>query len=222
MYTPINNVMYTAAYDGAMAAMTEGARSPSSTTAADYTAQANAAGAWAQEFDTQWNSAATADMVQVGLAWDGSAGYWSQRGGGIPTPASLLQPVNALIAIITEAELYYASQGITPPAWGGSGSGVPGIAVITGNGGNTTDAKQIYVANTLPSGVLTNAQIIVANSLVNGQPLELTVDGPGTFTINFNSPAKYNGAETNQIILGPNSDGAAVSFNWSSVLGRWV
>jgi hypothetical protein len=128
MYVPINVPVYNAAYLGFYAGIVAAGRNTTDPVVADYAAMAAAAGVWAQEFDTQWDSATTADGLQIPLIWQESYGVWEGRNTQSLTLSACTALVLGIIASITASEDYYASQAIIPPTWntgGGGGGGVP-------------------------------------------------------------------------------------------------
>ena len=217
-YTPINLIMYTAAYEGALAAMTAYMRSPNSQSAGDYVNPATAAGMWAQEFDVQWNSAVAGDMLQVGLAWSLSEGIWNGKSPAALTLLQIQNQVLAVIAIITEAELYFAGQGITPPPWGG-GSGGTGLGIVITGAGNVVSATYgRYYADTSGGDVT----LQVGNGVDNQPLLAEVAVGVGKLTLTTVGGANtllYNGVYTNTVQL--QGTGAAASWNWVDPLKRW-
>src|SRR5208282_3496480 len=115
---------YVTSYNGALSGML-GGRLPSNTDPTAYATQAAAAGVWAQEFDTIWADGAAIDEAQAELTLFGSYAAWVGRSVSSLVPSQVIGTITAIIAQITEAELWYESQGITPATWmsGGSGGG---------------------------------------------------------------------------------------------------
>lgn len=142
-YTPINSYVYEAAYAGALAGMNASAYTLA-TNATTYAMNAAIAGAWAQEFDTLWNSAATLNQLQFDAIKSLSETNWYDRTpqavvytnwastGNVSAldPSTYQQSVTALISIMSAASLYFTGQGITPPAMGnGNAISIGGIPV---------------------------------------------------------------------------------------------
>jgi hypothetical protein len=126
-YSPVNGDVYACAYSGAYGGFTGGRAIPG----VNYSAQAIAAGVWAQEFDTLWASAVQLDEVQAEMILTQSYAVWDTRAPQSLTPSEIIATIDAIIAAIDAAEAYLASQGITPPTWntggGGGGGGVPPV-----------------------------------------------------------------------------------------------
>jgi hypothetical protein len=121
-YDPTNLTVYSLAYAGAQAGFIAG-RAISSTNPLDYADMNVAAGIWAQEFDTLWDSSAAIDEVQaMGIALQSYA-VWESRSPTIATATQVAPLVNAILTNIAEAETLLALQGITPPTWGTGGGG---------------------------------------------------------------------------------------------------
>jgi len=141
-YTPINPYVYEAAYAGALAGMNASAYALQSN-ATTYAMNAAIAGAWAQEFDTVWNSATTLNQLQFDAIRSLSETNWYDRtpqaliytdwasngNTSALTPATYLPTVTALIGVINAGSLYFTAQGIAPPAFGGNATSIGGIPV---------------------------------------------------------------------------------------------
>ena len=143
-YPPQNKTVYTAAYAGAIAGIAASQRTPTDELASDppVVGDADIAGAWAQEFDTQWGTVAPSTLDVLSIEECSAAVFI----GNCPPPTSpFLAPSNwtgpvlAVIAIVKSGEAYFASQGVTPDPWpsGGGGSGTTGATGPTGATGAT-------------------------------------------------------------------------------------
>jgi len=123
-YNPINDQVYFAAYSGALAGMAVSDRVPSDSSAANQANVAAIAGAFAQSFDTEWNSATFITDIQNRCIEQSSQSVWQMRapqaGQVTPlVPATYSATCRALIAIITAGGTYVTGQGITIPDMGG-------------------------------------------------------------------------------------------------------
>lgn len=120
-YVATNPTIFAAAYSGAFAGMLASGRVLSSSNAADYTGIAAVAGAWAQQFDTTWASAANPGTAEVLDTYNQSYGVMEQRQPAVSnqtsTPSFWLSQVTAIIAAITAVLAYYAAQGTINPLW---------------------------------------------------------------------------------------------------------
>lgn len=148
-YTPINPYVYEAAYAGALAGMNASAYALQSN-ATTYAMNAAIAGAWAQEFDTVWNSATTLNQLQFDAIRSLSETNWYDRtpqaliytdwasngNTSALTPATYLPTVTALIGVINAGSLYFTAQGITPPAVGsGNATSLLGVPILSATAG---------------------------------------------------------------------------------------
>lgn len=129
-YTPINSYVFEAAYSGALAGMNASAYAQQSP-AAVFTMNATVAGAWAQEFDTIWNSATLLNQLQYDAIRSLSQSNWLDRtpqavvytdwastgNTSALNPATYQSTVQSIISIISAASLYFSAQGITPPGF---------------------------------------------------------------------------------------------------------
>jgi hypothetical protein len=113
-YTPNNTSVYVAAFAGAVAAMTMSDRVISSTDTAAYQAQVNAAGAFAQTFDTQWGMRTTTTLDLNAITQAAGQSYILRTPNSIKL-GDYSSIVAAIITAITGSEAYFASQGIIPP-----------------------------------------------------------------------------------------------------------
>lgn len=125
-YVPINVPAFVAAYSGAIAGMAVSGwiSDPSS---ADYTQVTAIAGAFAQAFDTVWNSAAALNNLESAAIVSISTQEFANRG---PGPQALPKfvlasnwavPAAACAALVLQSDAYFAGQGISPGTGGGSG-----------------------------------------------------------------------------------------------------
>jgi hypothetical protein len=132
MYTPINGDVYTLAYTGALNGMAQAGRAGTSANVEEYNPFAVAASAWAQQFDTLFNSATALNEVQATLILNGSFGYWgvAQRTAAVMAsslalaldPLTYAPNIQPILATITAALENFELLEITPPPWGGSGT----------------------------------------------------------------------------------------------------
>jgi hypothetical protein len=124
MYTPNNDLVFTAAFAGCLAGMAASGRNPTSITPADYNNTVATVGAFAQEFDTLWalTPAATLELQTIEEACEGA---WSGRAplddpSGI-VPATWQPLCQGIITIVQAGLAYYTAQSIpNPPAGGGA------------------------------------------------------------------------------------------------------
>jgi hypothetical protein len=118
--TPININVFIAAYSGAIAGMATSGwiTDPVST---DYSFVTAIAGAYAQEFDAVWNNATPINTLEQASITAVVSENFRGRGPGPLADSAFTNPQNwsvnvaACIAVITEGNVYFASQGIVPP-----------------------------------------------------------------------------------------------------------
>lgn len=138
-YAPKNSNVYEAAFAGAFGGMLAGT-SPGDTTQADYNAMSAAASAYAQEFDTLWNSA-IANNFQVQAIQLASKAIWESRTGNLATqtPASYAGVCNSIIAAVNGAPNNAIGGAYAPQGVGGNisaaifGDGSDGTVVFDGS-----------------------------------------------------------------------------------------
>ena len=113
-YVPNNLDVYTAAYTSCLSSATAADKQPTSQVPASYAVAASVAGAFAQSFDTEWG---VTPLTQVELDAIESIveAAWFDRGPSSIIPSTYSSLCRALIAIVKQAAVYYASQGITSP-----------------------------------------------------------------------------------------------------------
>jgi hypothetical protein len=160
-YVPRNIFIYMAAYSGALAGM---GASPlgnrqGSVSSSDYTTPAQAAGAFAQAFDTQWGGA-TSTILDEELTWSCCAQAIASRtpmtGSDSDNDASAWTTiVQSIIALVQQGDLYVASQGITPPEGSGVNS-ITGTEPIVASGGSNV-AVSILPATEVAAGSMSAA-----------------------------------------------------------------
>jgi hypothetical protein len=134
-YTPRNVFVYAAAQAGAMAGMQQpGSPVLTNPESIDYAILAASAGAFAQEFDTQWGSSDVPNIYDAQSIADACAQLWSTRTVlpqvdifgrvlvNFASPAIYASEVAALIAMIQAGDAFNALQGTTLPAAGSSGT----------------------------------------------------------------------------------------------------
>lgn len=117
MYTPNNQTIYIAVFSAAMSGMAAAGRVNTDSNPAAYADPAAVAGAFAQEFDTEWGARLTTDL-DLKMATQESYGLWEGRLGPADAtalnPATYLETVTALIAMIDAGGTYMAGQGVVP------------------------------------------------------------------------------------------------------------
>lgn len=144
-YTPLNVLVYSAAFSGAMAAICEPAGAAVlDPVTGDYAAQASIAAAWAQAVDTAWTNS-PANSYDTDAIKFMSLEFFGGHGTGPLSPIGTLATQSnwtvfavACVAAVRQGDTNFASQGITPPGNGNSnraeGSGTAttaGQATIT-------------------------------------------------------------------------------------------
>lgn len=167
-YVPINVYAYTAAYSGAIAGMavTGWIVDPLST---DYAQVTVIAGAFAQEFDTLWNSATQLTFLEMQATQSIVAQEFSLRGPGplasgvFSLPSSWTKPAAACAALVLQSDTFFAGLGIVPPS-PSTGSGLPPVTVAD-NGDILEVVAGVWAkATPAPSGgCSTNGVIITGN-----------------------------------------------------------
>lgn len=162
-YTPVNLSVFIAAYTGALAGMACDGRNPTSTLPTDYLSQTTVAGAFAQEFDTNYLGVTHTAQVEAikqicQSAW---AGRLPLNQALFNSPGTYLPLCSALFAIVNELTVYFASQGINDniPSGGGGGPPAPAIGLevfvnvagndLTGDGTQGNPFRSINRACTL-------------------------------------------------------------------------
>lgn len=119
-YTPVNGQAFTAAYSGAVAGMAVSGWITDNV-AADYATVCAIAGAFAQAFDTAWNSATVLNLLQVQAMTTVAQQEFASRAPGPLSQASYqlaatwTVPAQACVALINASSAYFAGQGIIPP-----------------------------------------------------------------------------------------------------------
>jgi hypothetical protein len=123
-YTPNNQYVFNQAYAGAVAGLL-GQSTPLVNTRGAYASTVAIAGAWAQEVDTQWNTSTNPDQFQFQAIFAFSNDLFQvtepQVSSVSTLPATYLKSANALLAVLTDAETYLTSIGITPNTIGAAG-----------------------------------------------------------------------------------------------------
>lgn len=135
--SPQNKTVYTAAYAGAIAGIAASQRTPTDTVSTDLptVGEASLAGAWAQELDAQWGTAAPSTLDVLSIEECSAAVFIGSCPPAVQpflSAANWSTPVAAVIAIVKAGEAYFASQGITPDAWPSGGGGTTGATGPTG------------------------------------------------------------------------------------------
>ena len=148
-YTPVNLSVFIAAYTGALAGMSCDGRNPTSAIPSDYLNPTTVAGAFAQEFDT--NYAGVTHTAQIEAIKQICQSAWAGR---LPlsqslftTPGTYLPLCSALFAIVNELTVYFTGQGINdniPSGGGGPPAPAVGLEVFVNVAGNdvTGDGTQ--------------------------------------------------------------------------------
>ena len=118
-YSPNNLGIFSAAYEGALGSVNINTAKPTDPNPADYQIGATIAGAFAQSFDAIWG-AKTASSLDIACVFSCSEVLFlgmSLSPENLPAyaqPATWTPNAQAIYAIVIAAELYFASQGITP------------------------------------------------------------------------------------------------------------
>lgn len=118
-YSPNSLAIYSAAYEGALGSVAVNTSKPTDQSPADYESAAMIAGAFAQALDEVWGSK-LASSLDVGCVISCSEVLFlgmSLSPETLPAyslPSTWLPNAQAIYAIVIAAELYFASQGITP------------------------------------------------------------------------------------------------------------
>jgi len=117
-YTPLNAQVFSCCYAAVLAGMGASNRTLSNPSPATYSPLSTVAGAFAQEFDTQYGGA-SANVYQLTAIQSVVEGAWSGRVPPITAtfelPTTYSEEVRALLALIQSGSLYLEGQGITPP-----------------------------------------------------------------------------------------------------------
>ena len=121
-YVPLNPNVFSTALAGALAGMAAAGRNPTDADSSDYADNASAAGAFAEEFDTQWG-VTTATMLDILVMNNEITGAFAGRSLSDAVTGDYSVLSAALIAIVLAARTFVAGQGITPPAWNNGGGG---------------------------------------------------------------------------------------------------
>ena len=121
-FSPNNTIEFLAAYQGAMAGLSASGRPITSPDPDTYAPDANAAYAFAVEFDDQWGNV-TPDAYQVPAIFLACQGYWAGRETAALEPSQFSVTVAAIIASIQAGSAKLAAEGVSVPAWGGGGGG---------------------------------------------------------------------------------------------------
>jgi hypothetical protein len=138
-YVPNNLNVYCQALAGAVDGLL--ARSvPLKSTPGYYAASVLIAGAFAQAFDTAWNSHSDPDTFEYSSIYGLSDDYFTIEYVPIgnpedSAPSTYAETAANLLAIIGDAEAFLAGQGITPPPLGAGVQSVAGSPPITSTGG---------------------------------------------------------------------------------------
>ena len=216
VYNPTNVQAYTAAFSGAVSGMAVNGwiTSPDGS---NYALVCGVAGAFAQAFDVVWDSATALNGLEYSAIQQACQQEFAQRG---PGPLSLAKfsdpdnwavPAKACATLALQCDVYYAGQGITPPALGGAGQEVL-IAQTTASGSAAAGTSAVLLATLFtflsdPVSLRTNPQFLITGILNGTVPsgaetqaiafgnylYELSIDGGVTFVAyNMGSPAIYS------------------------------
>jgi len=169
-YSPNNQYTYTAAMAGAMSGLAVEGRPITSGVQATYAPQAEAAQAFAQEFDTQWGDVAP-DAFQFAMMQEACTGYWRDRPKFSATPTDYSTECAAIIAAILEGSAELSGTGFDPPAYPpGASSGTPArnFANRTGGALGLTAAPQVAVQTTVTPEVSGVFSVRVTGVAQNG------------------------------------------------------
>jgi len=164
-YSPVNSQVFAAAFSGAVAGMISAQRFNTNTTSTSYDGFVAAAGAFAQEFDTTWGSAA-ANTMQLEVIEQVCRSTWEGRPQTSTTVASYLTTVNAIIALVQSCVAYYAAQTIVNPQAGNSGVVKSTIAFNPGalaSGSNTVSIPLVGALAT--DGAVVNPPATLADTI---------------------------------------------------------
>lgn len=166
-YVPSNLQVFTAAYSGAIAGMVLGARSIKDTNAADYANQATIAGAFAQALDTAWGPSRATTLLDTNGINAACQSYWQttqpdQSAASHYTATRWAATALAILAPITAAESYFATQGIVPPVVpGGTPTGggniVANLAALAAVATGALQSGTQYYVQTLQTFFTLNA-----------------------------------------------------------------
>jgi len=122
-YVPINTSAFVASYAGAIAGMAVSGWIIDPTSA-DYSDVTIIAGAFAQAFDIAWDDATQLNDLELACMTSVVQTDFNGRGPGPFTSPAFRDPTNwnvaarACVALILECDIFFASQGITPPTPG--------------------------------------------------------------------------------------------------------
>ncbi len=167
-YVPQNTNVFSAAFAGSLAGLAVSNRIPTSVVAADSAGVAAVAGAFAQSFDTEWGAVA-ANNFELETIQSMTQDVWENRA-PMPvapnfTPASFTKRCKSLIAIITAADAYLVSIGVTPNT---SPASIGVTAPITSTGGATPTIGIVPATQAVP-GSMSAAD----KTILDGLPAEI-------------------------------------------------
>ncbi len=216
-YAPINLEVYVLSYNGALAGFLGGRISTNPNPSA-YAEQAAAAGVWAQEFDTIWGDAAAIDEAQAEIILLGSYSTWFGRSPQALVPTQVDALITAVIAQVTEAEIFYASQGITPALWmsgGGGGGGTFPTPQIADAGGTVDIGLNTYSWNLSASATQVTYQLpidtVPTGHIVSWEYEVAPIILPGVGALLI-SPV--TGATVASYTYGSGGNGPGESYEW--------
>jgi hypothetical protein len=131
-FTPTNLPVFTQAFAGASQGLAVSGRDVVSASQSAYASPVNAALAFAEEFDTVWADATTANDYVLEAVQSACLGYWVGRPAVSVSAPDYSAEVRAIIAAIKKGSAVLSAAGITPPSPGGGSSPVPWTPVSGG------------------------------------------------------------------------------------------
>jgi hypothetical protein len=175
-YVPVNLDFYLATFSGALGGMAASGKIPTSSNPAKSTIIVAAAGAFAQQLDTETGSGQSGIIA---LAQMYSFGIWEGRTSFSVTPTDYDAECQGFIGVLTSVSLYLAAQGIPINGLGSSvvkqvqtATGLtPSFPQLTVGGTEAADALTIPILTTLG-----NKLTIVGSISANGSVHVGTVD----------------------------------------------
>jgi hypothetical protein len=209
-YVPINVQAYTAAYSGAVAGMAVNGWI-TSPTGANYTLVCAVAGAFAEAFDIAWNAATALNGLEYSAIQSVCAQEFSQRGPGPLAATQFQDPANwavsakACATLALQCDLYFAGQGITPPA----ASPPPAKFLLT----EASPPNPVIPGGSQASGI-----IIVPHTLEADEVLELEAY---TLVTTGSSPSPATSYWNLTLLLEVSSDGGVV-FNPVTAINYYI
>lgn len=230
MTTPSNLDVFLAAYSGAVSGMEASGRVLKDNRDLAYLSIVQTAFAFAEAFDSTYALySATANELQIETIMLASEAVWQDRQPPnkplFKTPAAYSAQCEAIVAVVQAGDVYFASQGITPPPWGG-GSNPSSLAPTTGALGTLSSTGESLLIDLASSNCTAELPVITP---ANGVTYNIAWStGPAasglTFTLtdplgaNIESPLMGPGL-TNQIIV---SGSGEMTITYNAGLGYYV